>query len=158
MRADTRLETSRVCRHLEVVTTRSMEFVDLTDRLTALVGSAGLENGVLVVQTRHTTTGLLVNEAEPRLLEDLAARLACWAPLDLAYAHDDLSRRTVNVLENRERRNGHAHCRAALFRSSETLVVEGGRLCLGRWQRVLLVECDGPQRRELVVMPIGNDE
>jgi secondary thiamine-phosphate synthase enzyme len=151
MRADTGLEASRVCRHLEVVTTRSMEFVDLTDQLASFVRQCGLGNGVLVVQTRHTTTGLLVNEAEPRLLEDLAARLACWAPLDLPYAHDDLSRRSVNVLENRERRNGHAHCRAALFRSSETLVVEGGRLCLGRWQRVLLVECDGPQRRELVV-------
>jgi secondary thiamine-phosphate synthase enzyme len=158
MRADTRLEASRVCQHLGVVTTRSMEFVDLTDQLTALVRQAGLENGLLVVQTRHTTTGLLVNEAEPRLLEDLAARLACWAPLDLAYAHDDLSRRTVNVLENRERRNGHAHCRAAVFRSSETLVVESGRLCLGRWQRVLLVECDGPQRRELVVMLMRCDE
>ena len=158
MRADTGLEASRVCRHLEVVTTRSMEFVDLTDQLTALVRHAGLENGLLVVQTQHTTTGLLVNEAEPRLLEDLAARLACWAPLDLPYAHDDLSRRTVNVLENRERRNGHAHCRAALLRSSETLVVERGRLCLGRWQRVLLVECDGPQRREIVVRLVRCDE
>jgi secondary thiamine-phosphate synthase enzyme len=157
MRVDTGLETSRVCRHVEVATTRSMEFVDVTDRLAAIVSQAGVENGLLVVQTRHTTTGLLVNEAEPRLLEDLAARLACWAPLDLQYAHDDLSRRTVNVLEDRERRNGHAHCRAALLRSSETLIVEGGRLCLGRWKRVLLVECDGPQRRELVVMVMRCD-
>jgi secondary thiamine-phosphate synthase enzyme len=131
------------------VTARSTEFVDLTDRLAGLVREACFEHGLLVVQTRYTTTGLLVNEAEPRLLEDLAARLACWAPLDLPYAHDDLSRRTVNLLAGRERRNGHAHCRAALFRSSETLIVDAGCLCLGRWQRVLLVECDGPQRREL---------
>ena len=87
-----------------------------------------------------------------RFYEDLAARLSCWAPLDLPYAHDDLSRRTVNVIGERERRNGHAHCRAALLRSSETLIVEGGRLCLGRWQRVLFVECDGPQPRDLVVL------
>jgi secondary thiamine-phosphate synthase enzyme len=145
------------CQRLTVVTTRSTEFIDVTDRLSAVVAEAGLVHGLLVVQTRHTTTGLLVNEAEPRLLEDLAGRLACWAPLDLPYAHDDLSRRTVNVLDGRERRNGHAHCRAALFRSSETLIVEAGRLCLGRWQRLLFVECDGPQRRELVVMPIRCD-
>lgn len=152
MPVDIGVETSARCRHLTVVTTRSTEFIDITDRLEALVQAANPETGLLVVQTQHTTTGLLVNEAEPRLLEDLAARLSCWAPLDLPYAHDDLSRRTVNVLGDRERRNGHAHCRAALLRSSETVIVEGGRLCLGRWQRVLFVECDGPQRRDLVVL------
>ena len=152
MPVDIGVETSSLCRHLTVVTTRSTEFVDLTDRLEALVQASNIENGVIVVQTRHTTTGLLVNEAEPRLLEDLGARLSCWAPLDLPYAHDDLSRRTVNVIADRERRNGHAHCRAALLRSSEMLIVEGGRLCLGRWQRLLFVECDGPQRRDVVVL------
>jgi secondary thiamine-phosphate synthase enzyme len=151
MRVEAGVGASHLC-HVEVVTARSCEFVDLTDRLQALVVEGGIERGLLVVQTRHTTTGLLVNEAEPRLLEDLAARLACWAPLDLAYAHDDLSRRTVNITGPRERRNGHAHCRAALLRASETLIVEDGRLALGRWQRVLFAEFDGPQRRELVVM------
>lgn len=158
MRVDTGVAAAGACHRLDVVTARSTEFIDLTDRLAALVRQAGLDRGLMVVQTRHTTTGLLVNEAEPRMLEDLAGRLACWAPLDLPYAHDDLSRRTVNVMGDRERRNGHAHCRAALFRSSETLVVEGGRLCLGRWQRVLFVECDGPQRRELVVLLMRCDE
>jgi secondary thiamine-phosphate synthase enzyme len=127
------------------------EFVDVTDRLQALVREARFDSGFVFVQTRHTTTGLLINEAEPLLLEDLAARLAGWAPLDFPYGHDDLSRRTVNVLAGRERRNGHAHCRAALFRTSEWVMVEAGRLSLGRWQRVLFVECDGPQRRELAV-------
>ena len=121
MRIDLPATVSPACQRLTVVTTRSTEFIDLTDRLSAVVAEAGLVHGLLVVQTRHTTTGLLVNEAEPRLLEDLAGRLACWAPLDLPYAHDDLSRRRLNVLDDRERRNGHAHCRAALFRSSETL-------------------------------------
>jgi secondary thiamine-phosphate synthase enzyme len=157
MRIELLATMAPACQRLTVVTTRSTEFIDVTDRLSAVVAEAGLVHGLLVVQTRHTTTGLLVNEAEPRLLEDLAGRLACWAPLDLPYAHDDLSRRTVNVLDGRERRNGHAHCRAALFRSSETLIVEAGRLGLGRWQRLLFVECDGPQRRELVVMPIRCD-
>jgi secondary thiamine-phosphate synthase enzyme len=132
-----------------VVTTRSVEFIDLTDRLAALVADFGIEQGALHVQTMHTTTGLLINEAEPLLLEDLAARLACWAPLDLPYAHDDLSRRSVNIAGPRERRNGYAHCRAALLRSTETVMVEDGRLCLGRWQRVLFAEFDGPQRRDV---------
>ena len=54
-----------------------------------------------------------------------------------------------------ERRNGHAHCRAALLRGSETLAVRDGRLNLGRWQRVFLVEFDGPQCRELILTMMG---
>jgi secondary thiamine-phosphate synthase enzyme len=142
---------ARARHRLEVVTTRSTEFIDLTDRLAALVAEAGLAQGIVHVQTRHTTTGLLVNEAEPRLLEDLCGRLAGWAPLDLSYAHDDLARRAINLMGPRERRNGHAHCRAALLRTTETLMVEDGCLTLGRWQRVLFAEFDGPQRRQVEI-------
>jgi secondary thiamine-phosphate synthase enzyme len=150
----TRVPRTRHC--FEVVSTRSTEFIDVTDRIAAMVCRLGIEQGLVHVQTRHTTTGLLINEAEPRLLEDLAGRFAGWAPLDLAYAHDDLSRRVVNITGPRERRNGHAHCRAALLRSTETVIIEDGHLALGRWQRILFAEFDGPQRRELRVWAISD--
>jgi secondary thiamine-phosphate synthase enzyme len=134
---------------LQVRTCASLEFVDLTERLASL--ACGVSSGVMHVFTRHTTTGLLINEAEPLLLEDLAARLERWAPATDTYLHDDFSRRVVNVSPG-ERVNGHAHCRAALFRSSESVPIVGGALCLGRWQRVLLAEFDGPQTREVMVM------
>ena len=134
---------------LQVRTWGSLEFVDLTERLASL--ACGVSSGVMHVFTRHTTTGVLINEAEPLLLEDLAARLERWAPAADAYRHDDFSRRVVNVVPG-ERVNGHAHCRAALFRSSESVPIVGGALCLGRWQRVLLAEFDGPQMREVMVM------
>jgi secondary thiamine-phosphate synthase enzyme len=134
---------------LPVHTVKPLEFVDLTDRLASL--ACGISSGLLHVFTRHTTTGLLINEAEPLLLDDLTARLERWAPATDAYRHDDFSRRVVNVGPG-ERINGHAHCRAALFRSSESVPVVGGALCLGRWQRVLLAEFDGPQTREVMVM------
>src|SRR5690606_11493626 len=107
--------------------------------------------GLLHVQTRHTTTGLVINEREPLLLADIDERLELWAPAGASYGHDDASRRTVNLVPG-ERRNGHAHCRAMLFRVSETIHVLDGRLALGRWQRVMFVELDGPQRREVSVM------
>ena len=138
-------------RRLEVLTTRQTEFIDLTNRLEALVAEAGVRDGVLHVHTRHTTTGLLINEAEPLLMQDLEGRFARWAPDDHPYAHDDPARRTVNLGEH-ERRNGFAHCRAALLRTSETIIVAHGRLSLGRWQRVMLVEFDGPQRREVAAL------
>jgi secondary thiamine-phosphate synthase enzyme len=135
-------------------TRQATEFMDVTGLVEAVVRDAGLVAGVVTVQTRHTTMGLLVNEHEPLLLEDLRSMFERLAPTRGVYAHDDFDRRTVNVAPG-ERRNGHAHCRAALLRSSETLAVRDGRLDLGRWQRVFLVEFDGPQRRELALTLMG---
>ncbi|MEZ5289343.1 MAG: secondary thiamine-phosphate synthase enzyme YjbQ [Vicinamibacterales bacterium] len=136
---------------LEVVTDRPTTFVDLTGRLEAIVAGTGVRDGILHVQTQHTTTGLLINEAEPLLLEDLTRCFEAWAPRQRVYAHDDFRTRTVNMTPG-ERRNGWAHCRAALLRTSESIVIGDGRLRLGRWQRVLFAEFDGPRRRELAVL------
>ena len=141
-------------RTIAIVTNRATEFVDMTDALSQAVRDAGLVEGIVTVQTRHTTTGLLVNEHEPFLLDDLQALFERLAPAERRYAHDDLGRRTVNVTPG-ERRNGHAHCRAALLRTSESLSVEDGVLSLGRWQRLFLVEFDGGQRREVVATMYG---
>jgi secondary thiamine-phosphate synthase enzyme len=139
-------------RHLvvSVVTHDPVEFVDVTPALARVVEGFGLRDGVLTVCTRHTTTGLLINEHEPLLFADLQAMFERLVPEDGPFAHDDFERRTVNLTPS-ERRNGWAHCRAALLRTSESIPVADARPSLGRWQRVLLVEFDGGQRRELAV-------
>lgn len=128
-------------------------FVDLTDRLDDLVSATGVSCGTLVVQTTHTTTALIVNEYEPLLLADFEALLERLAPCGDAYWHDDMSLRT-GVPVN-EPRNGHAHCRALLLPTSATLIIRAGRLLLGRWQRVFLVELDGPRDRTVSVLVSG---
>jgi secondary thiamine-phosphate synthase enzyme len=138
-----------------VETRRPVEFVDLTPLVEHAVRDAGLVTGMAMVQTRHTTTGLLVNENEPLLLSDLEAFFARVASAPGGYAHDDFRRRTVNLTPN-ERTNGRAHCCASLLRTSECLSVVDGALDLGRWQRVFLVEFDGGQRRELSITLIGD--
>jgi secondary thiamine-phosphate synthase enzyme len=146
--------TSRAMHRRLTITTESrhpIEFVDITDRLSALIEEAGLKDGLALVFTRHTTTGLLINEHEPLLLDDLRRIYENLAPAAAAYAHDDPERRTVNLTPN-ERRNGHSHCRAVFLRSSETLPVVDGALALGRWQRVFFVDFDGGQRREVAVV------
>jgi secondary thiamine-phosphate synthase enzyme len=145
-------ETSRGIRQLElsVMTREPVEFVDITTALQQSVECLGLRDGVATIQTRHTTTGLLINEHEPLLFSDLRAMFERLVPESAAFAHDDLARRTVNVTRG-ERRNGWAHCRAALLRTSESIAVAGARLSLGRWQRVMLVEFDGGQRRNVAV-------
>jgi secondary thiamine-phosphate synthase enzyme len=139
-------------RHLVVcvVTRQPVEFVDITPALVHAVEDLGLREGLLTVYTRHTTTGLLINEHEPLLFSDLQAMFERLVPENGPFAHDDFERRTVNLTPD-ERRNGWAHCRAALLRTSESIPVADRRLSLGRWQRVLLVEFDGGQRREIAV-------
>jgi secondary thiamine-phosphate synthase enzyme len=145
------------CRHtttVQITTTQATQFIDLTDRLKALVAAADLRFGIVNVQTLHTTTAIIVNEHEPLLLADFQALLEVVAPGARRYEHDDVHARTVNVTE-RERPNGHAHCRAFLLPPSVCLNVTGGRLLLGRWQRVFLVELDGPREREVSVLIFG---
>lgn len=139
---------------IAIITRRPFEIVDLTTILAAVVGNCGLMDGVLTIQTHHTTTGLLVNEHEPMLLADLEAMFERLVPSDLPYAHDDFARR-VPDLGVAERRNGAAHCRAALLRSSESIAVSHGQLTLGRWQRIFLVEFDGGQRRHVLLTLFG---
>lgn len=140
---------------IQVETTQPFEIVDITAAVAGVVQGIGLEEGLVMVQTRHTTTGVLLNEHEPLLFEDLQKLFDRLAPRWAPYAHDDPARRVVNLMPG-ERRNGHAHCRAALLRASESIAVAGRRLGLGRWQRLLFIDCDGGQRRELSVTLLGD--
>lgn len=144
------------CRHsrIRVETERAMAFIDLTEQIEALVANAGIHGGLVNIQSQHTTTAIVVNEHEPLLLSDFDTLLARTAPADAPYRHDDMDVRTVNLAPG-ERANGHAHCRALLLPSSAMLNVADGRLQLGRWQRVFLVELDGPRTREVSVLIFG---
>jgi secondary thiamine-phosphate synthase enzyme len=142
-------------RALGVRTERPVQIVDLTPQLAACVRDAGLWTGLVSVQVLHTTVGLLLNEKEPLLFTDLEDMLERLAPSDAPYRHDDMALR-VPAPPPDERRNGHAHCRAALLHSSLSLHVRTGMLVLGRWQRLLMAELDGPQARSVSVALLGS--
>lgn len=150
------LVTTAVCHHgrIRVTTARAMEFVDITEQLDAIVADTGIRAGLANIQSQHTTTAVIVNEHEPLLLADFEALLCRTAPVEAAYRHDDMDVRTVNVMPG-ERANGHAHCRALLLPTSALLNIADGRLQLGRWQRVFLVELDGPRDRDVSVIVFG---
>jgi secondary thiamine-phosphate synthase enzyme len=139
---------------LHVATSQTVEFVDLSEQVQALVTGAGIRTGLINIQSLHTTAAVVLNEAEPLLLTDFAALLERAAPRGALYRHDDLALRTVNLSPG-ERVNGHAHCRALLLSASACLNVVDGRLQLGRWQRVFLVELDGPRVRDLSILCVG---
>ena len=152
------LARTSTCRHttIRITTERSTEFIDLTDRLEALVAEAGIRFGLVNIQSLHTTTAIVVNEHEPLLFVDFLTLLENAAPRDAGYRHDDVTARTVNVTPD-ERINGHAHCRALLLAPSACLNVIDGSLRLGPWQRVFLAELDGPRDRQISVLILGED-
>ena len=138
---------------IQVESRHPTQFIDLTDELEALVRTAGVLTGLVNVQSLHTTAAIVVNEHEPLLLADFEALLERVAPQRLAYWHDELALRSNVPVD--EPRNAHAHCRALVLPSSTVVTVADGRLQLGRWQRIFLVEFDGPREREVSVVTMG---
>lgn len=139
---------------LRLQTSASMEFLDITPRIEKLVCLSGITDGIMSIQSRHTTTAILVNENESLLIADMKRTLERLAPRSAQYQHDDFSIRTENMTPH-ERPNGHAHCKAMFLRTTETLNIAAGKLQLGQWQRIFFVELDCAKAREVSVLIIG---
>lgn len=135
-------------------TEECLQFIDLTGDVVNLIEESGIGNGFVNIQTRHTTTAILVNENEPLLLEDMKRTLERLAPRYEPYRHDDFSIRTANMTPD-EAPNGHAHCKALFLKTSEILNIADGRLQLGLWQRIFLIELDRARPRTVSVMVFG---
>jgi secondary thiamine-phosphate synthase enzyme len=153
-----------LCRRLELVTREPIEFLDLTEEVASLVREARLRDGVVTVFSRHTTAAISIQEAEPLLLEDLRDFLTRTAPSDVHYRHNDFRVRTVHMHDD-ESPNGHAHCLQMMLGASESVPVLDGELQLGSWQRIFLVELDGPRPRvgldsprQVVIQALGSTD
>jgi secondary thiamine-phosphate synthase enzyme len=151
----TRPSTGVTLRRLAVETREPMQFLDITDEVAAIVRSAGVRDGIVTIVSRHTTAAVRIQEDEPLLLEDLLGFLRRLAPRDAHYQHNDFRVRTHHMHED-ESPNGHAHCLQFLLGTSESVPVMDGELQLGEWQRIFLVELDGPRpKREVLVQTVG---
>ncbi len=124
---------------LEIKTEEPVQVIDITRQVNDAVRESGVAEGICLVYTLHTTTGIIINEAESGLVADLLRRLASLAPPRDGYLHDRIDD------------NAHAHHQAVLLGNSRTIPVEEGCLALGTWQRVLFVELDGPRRRSVLI-------
>lgn len=135
-------------------TQEGMQFIDITEAVRERVRQSGVRHGLVNIQTKHTTTAILVNEHEPLLLEDMKKTLERLAPQDVDYRHNDLSIRTINLTPD-ESENGHSHCKALFLRTSETLNIVDGAIQLGRWQSIFFVELDRARKRLVSVLIMG---
>ena len=123
-----------------IPTRERFEIIDITEKVQKLVWEGKLKHGIVVVFTAHTTTGLLINEAEKGLLSDLKSKMKEIIPKGAGYSHDKIDP------------NAHSHLRASLLLNPEVVIpVDQGELQLGTWQRILFVELDGPRQRKVLV-------
>jgi secondary thiamine-phosphate synthase enzyme len=132
---------------------KQFEILDITDRVKKIVADSGVKNGIAIIFCPHTTAAVRINHNEPLLLQDIMKMLYRLVPIDANYSHDLFEVRQ-NISPN-ERSNGHAHVKAFLLGSSETLPVEEGNLALGTKQSIFFVELDGGRSREVRIKVMG---
>ena len=153
--AETGLQTGglkALSRTLQIRTERGPQFIDITDRVEEVIQEAGVQNGFALVFSKHTTAAIRINEAEPHLIADMEQMLEKVIPSCHEYAHN---RYAHAVSVNGDRPNGHSHCQHLLLGASEAVPIAGGRLMVGRWQRVFLVELDHGRDREVLINLVG---
>jgi secondary thiamine-phosphate synthase enzyme len=139
---------------IEFKTSKTLEFIDITEKIEKFIEESQIKNGLVNVQILHTSAALIVNENEPLLIEDFKRNIENSSKSTETYEHDDFKKRTVNMCDN-ECRNGHAHCKAIHFLVNATLNLIDKKLQLGQWQRVFLVELDRPRPRKIQIQIIG---
>jgi len=140
---------------IDLTTATTLDFIDLTDKIQKKIKEAGVKEGVINIQSLHTTMAVIVNEAEPLLIEDMKILLEKIAPRTYQYMHDDFEVRTVNMCDG-ECANGHAHNKALHLPTSTMLNIIGNKLQLGQWQRIFAVELDRSRPRKIALQIIGN--
>jgi secondary thiamine-phosphate synthase enzyme len=126
---------------IEVSTADRIDIVDITTEVVEAV-PADVSTGACLVFVPHTTAGVVLNENEHRLLNDITRAVESLVPADEDYEHDAIDDNAV------------AHLQATVLGESVTIPVVEGELDLGSWQSVLFVECDGPQTRRVSVTVI----
>ena len=127
-----------------------IQFIDLTDFINTHLSDHLVESGHVTIFSRHTTAAIKINEAEELLIEDFKTMLARLCPAGERYHHNDMARRKPPIAPD-ERPNAHSHLMHLLLSTSEHILVVDGRLALGTWQRVFMVELDGPRDREVMI-------
>jgi secondary thiamine-phosphate synthase enzyme len=121
---------------LSVKTSSQTEMVDVTGQVQKELSASGIEEGRLTLYVPHTTAGVTINEgADPAVKADILMVLNQVVPWKANYKH----------MEG----NSPAHVKASLVGSSETVIISGGRLILGTWQKIFFCEFDGPRNRKL---------
>lgn len=143
---------------LKVTAKQMLDFIDLTDEVKEEINRQGIKNGIISVFARHTTAAIRINENEKGFKKDFKKLILGLIPKDKYYCHNDLNIRTENIVCSAGATdciNGHSHIQHMFLGASETIPIVNGKMALGKWQRIFLIELDKPRIREVLLNIIG---
>ena len=122
---------------IKVNTTKSFEIIDITSQINNLIG---IDDGIISIFSKHSTSAIVVNENEQGLLSDLESMLENLVSDKFSYRHDRIDD------------NARSHLKSFLLSSSECLPIKNSKLDLGTWQSVFFIELDGPRHARTITL------
>ena len=120
-------------------TNKNFEIIDITSKINELID---VNQGIVSIFSRHSTSAIVVNENERGLLNDLEFMLDNLVSDKFSYEHDRIDD------------NARSHLKSFLLSSSECLPIRNNRLDLGTWQSVFFIELDGPRHNRTISLTI----
>ena len=128
---------------LRFKTSSRTQWVNITSEVQRLVAASGVSSGLCHIFSPHTTAGITINEGyDPDVASDTEIAFDRMVPRDAGYRHAD--------------GNSDSHIKATLVGSSQSVLIEDGRVLLGRWQTIFFCEFDGPRNREVLVKIVSD--
>ena len=120
------------------------DIIDMTTQLSSIVKESKIKNGTVTIFVSGSTAAVTTIEYEPGLVHDFPEMLSRIVPRDIDYEHD-------NTWHDG---NGHSHVRSSLIGPSITIPIVQGKLTLGTWQQVVLLEMDTRSRNRTVILQL----
>ena len=127
-------------------TKKTMEFINITGEVDALLRESGIQEGLCIVNTMHITSSIFINDHESGLHHDFGVWLEKLAPHEpiSAYRHNDTGED-----------NADAHLKRSIMGREVVVAITGGKLHFGTWEQIFYGEFDGQRRKRVLVKIIG---
>src|SRR2546422_8859935 len=136
-------------RVLDWITSDRTQLINITDRINEIVRKSGVRDGIVHLQSLHTTTAVFLNEWQDALLQDVKRFLDDVVAQETDWRHNDPRHSDC------ERKNADSHLRGMMMGQTLSLQVRNSSVLLGAWQSIILAEFDGPRSRSMSVQVSG---
>ncbi|MGI8743503.1 MAG: secondary thiamine-phosphate synthase enzyme YjbQ [Bryobacteraceae bacterium] len=136
-------------RIIDWITNDRLQLLNITERINEIVRKSGVRDGIVHLQSLHTTSSVFINEWQDALIQDVKNFFEQIVQREQYYRHND------PAYSDCERRNADSHMRGMLMGQTLCLQVRNASVLLGTWQSIIFAEFDGPRSRSLAVQVSG---
>jgi secondary thiamine-phosphate synthase enzyme len=136
-------------RVVDWITTERLQLINVTDRINEIVRKSGIRDGIVHLQSLHTTAAVFLSEWQDALLHDVRSYLDVLVPTNADWRHNDPQ------YSDCERSNADSHLRGMILGQTLCLQVRNSAVLLGTWQSIVLAELDGPRSRSMSIQVSG---